>query len=228
MQRKEINIFSISFLDLLSGALGAVLILFIIIPKMTFEQQDAISQLEELNEQNLQQRLQNTEAENARLRQQLEQAQRELQEAQRQLESQSREAVGEKIFGVNAQLAVACVWPENVDVDLHVKDLRTDSVVYYRQPNLSFGILMSDITSRRQGDDTHEIFYQTEVVPGRYEISIHLYSGASAVVDGYAIIFPFTRNEQKINFRQIRLTRPKEKIKVGTLTVTSNNITLEQ
>ena len=49
MQRKEINIFSISFLDLLSGALGAVLILFIIIPKMTSEQQNVLEEIEQLN-----------------------------------------------------------------------------------------------------------------------------------------------------------------------------------
>ena len=48
MSRKEINVFSVSFLDLLSGALGAVLILFIIIPKMTTEQQTAIEELERL------------------------------------------------------------------------------------------------------------------------------------------------------------------------------------
>jgi len=51
MNRKEINIFSTSFLDLLSGALGAVLILFIIIPKMTSEQQNALEEIERLNVQ---------------------------------------------------------------------------------------------------------------------------------------------------------------------------------
>ncbi|MDR2130908.1 MAG: hypothetical protein LBP56_07080 [Odoribacteraceae bacterium] len=51
MARKELNIFGISFLDLLSGALGAVLILFIIIPKITVEQQEAIEQLEQLHVQ---------------------------------------------------------------------------------------------------------------------------------------------------------------------------------
>lgn len=34
MARREINIFVTSFLDLLSGALGAVIILFIIVPKI--------------------------------------------------------------------------------------------------------------------------------------------------------------------------------------------------
>lgn len=51
MARKEINIFSVSFLDLLSGALGAVLILFVVIPKMTAEEQNAIEVLQELDVQ---------------------------------------------------------------------------------------------------------------------------------------------------------------------------------
>lgn len=51
MARKEINIFGTSFLDLLSGALGAVIILFIIVPKMSSQQQEALQELEELNVQ---------------------------------------------------------------------------------------------------------------------------------------------------------------------------------
>lgn len=49
MARKEINIFGTSFLDLLSGALGAVIILFIIVPKMTqtdMELLDRVKQVE--------------------------------------------------------------------------------------------------------------------------------------------------------------------------------------
>ncbi len=35
MARKEINVFGTSFLDLLSGALAAVIILFVIVPKLS-------------------------------------------------------------------------------------------------------------------------------------------------------------------------------------------------
>ena len=49
MARKEINIFGTSFLDLLSGALGAVIILFVIVPKMSTHDQETIQELEELN-----------------------------------------------------------------------------------------------------------------------------------------------------------------------------------
>jgi ElaB/YqjD/DUF883 family membrane-anchored ribosome-binding protein len=48
MARKEINIFSVSFLDLLSGALGAVIILYIIIPKMTASELETIQTLDAL------------------------------------------------------------------------------------------------------------------------------------------------------------------------------------
>lgn len=51
MARKELNVFSISFLDLLSGALGALIIMFIVVPKMTSEQQETIETMDELNVQ---------------------------------------------------------------------------------------------------------------------------------------------------------------------------------
>lgn len=49
MARKEINVFGASFLDLLSGALGAVIILYILVPKLTipiteFEEQKKLSE----------------------------------------------------------------------------------------------------------------------------------------------------------------------------------------
>lgn len=51
MARKELNIFGVSFLDLLSGALGAVIILYIIIPKMSHDEQETLKTLEELQVQ---------------------------------------------------------------------------------------------------------------------------------------------------------------------------------
>ncbi|CAN5191409.1 hypothetical protein BH09BAC1_BH09BAC1_05700 [soil metagenome] len=48
MARKEINIFNVSFLDLLSGALGAVIILYIIIPKMSASEKETLETLQNL------------------------------------------------------------------------------------------------------------------------------------------------------------------------------------
>lgn len=48
-KNKEINVFSVSFLDLLSGALAAIIILFIVIPKATVEQTEAAQTIERMN-----------------------------------------------------------------------------------------------------------------------------------------------------------------------------------
>ncbi|MBK8499609.1 MAG: hypothetical protein IPL52_12540 [Flavobacteriales bacterium] len=45
---KEINVFNLSFLDLLSGALAAVIILFILVPKMSRQEAEAMETLERL------------------------------------------------------------------------------------------------------------------------------------------------------------------------------------
>ena len=45
--RKEINVFGTSFLDLLSGALAAVIILFVIVPKMSSADQEALREIQE-------------------------------------------------------------------------------------------------------------------------------------------------------------------------------------
>jgi hypothetical protein len=45
MAKKPIEVFSISFLDLLSGALGAVIILFVFVPKMSQKEKDMIGKL---------------------------------------------------------------------------------------------------------------------------------------------------------------------------------------
>jgi len=225
MRRREINIFSISFLDLLSGALGAVLILFIIIPKMTNESPQTA--------QNQQQ--QNTETENDLLRERLEQTRRQLLDTQQELEQVKRNTSDGRMFGMNAQLGAVIVWPENIDVDLYVKNLNNGDVCFFGKRETTFGSLMEDVTSRdSRDDDRYELFYQHRIIPGRYLIYVNIYMGVdlshtdSATVDGYVVIFPGTGDEQKINFRQIRLTRRGENIAIGTLTVTTNNITLEQ
>ncbi len=48
MNRRDINIFGTSFLDLLSGALAAVIILFILVPKMTRENVDLLEKVKEI------------------------------------------------------------------------------------------------------------------------------------------------------------------------------------
>lgn len=294
MARKEINIFGTSFLDLLSGALAAVIILFIIVPKMTAEQQNTLEEIEQLNVQveelgnlmeqiqnsvpqevyeqirhqieelqgtiehlseqveNLQGQLASARSENEQLRaeverlqensrrtQQLEQENEQLRQRIAQLEAQQSNQNGQgisdgKVFGMNAELGVVCIWPENVDVDLYVKNLSTGEVCCFSHKNTSFGNLNEDVRTRNSDDDDrYELFYQSRIVPGRYHIFVNIYGGPNntwtgqpAHVDGYAVIFPGKPNQVKIPFRQITLTQSGQNVNVGTLNVTNNNITL--
>lgn len=49
MPKRDVSVFGASFLDLLAGALGAVIILYVIVPKLTAEAMDALEQLESLS-----------------------------------------------------------------------------------------------------------------------------------------------------------------------------------
>lgn len=289
MTKKEVNIFGTSFLDLLSGALAAVIILFIIVPKMSSEQQDALDEIERLNVQvaelsdimeqvrssvpqemydeiqhrlsnlqntvselterveHLQDRLASAEAENESLRQEVERL-REEQERNQRLEEECRRLAEEnrrlqdqvtnesnstgisdgKVFGMNAKLGIVCLWKENADVDLYVKNLSSGEVCYYRNKHTPFGNLSEDIQTRTsQNDDSYELFYQKVIVPGRYLVYANLYKGASATVEGYIVMNPGKPNQIKIPYDSFRLTQVGRDRRIGTLIVTENNIQLQ-
>lgn len=272
MARREINVFSVSFLDLLSGALAAVIILYIIVPKMSQEQQQAIAQLEELQQQvqqmddlmarlensvsaelyeqiqaqleamqntidrlteevqRLQQQLAVSESENESLRQQLEQLRREL-EAAREEAQRNRHVSDGKIFGMDAELGIVCVWPENVDVDLYVEDISTQNVCYYGNKVTLFGNLMEDVTSRASAeDDRYELFYQKRIIPGQYRVYVNIYSKshAPATVEGYVVLFPGRPSQQKIPYGPLYLNAVGQNVAVGLLNVTPTSIRLSR
>lgn len=291
MAKKEINIFGTSFLDLLSGALAAVIILFVIVPKMTSEQQDALEEIDRLNVQvdqleeimeriqtsvpqdvyeevrqqleqlqqtitdltsqveNLQQRLASSESENERLRSQvaeqsaeierLRQENRRLQEQVQSLQAQQPQQSGRgisdgKIFGIDAEVGVVCFWRENVDVDLFVKNLATGETCYFRNKETEFGTLNEDITRRdARNTDRFELFYQSEVIPGRYEISLVYYEDNTnqhtrANVEGYMVMHPGKHNQIKIPYPNTTLSENgRQPVVLGVLTVTSDSISFQ-
>lgn len=282
MANKEINIFSVSFLDLLSGALAAVLILFVIVPKMSQSQIEALEEMErlqveqaqledlveqarnsiptelyeqitaqleamqqtietlngrvnELQSQNARLQEQNSELQesNARLQEQVAQLQEELRETSEELEETREElensVTGDgSVLGVNAQLAIACGWNENCDVDLHITDINSGVTCYYNKQTTDFGRLQGDIRTRSAGDTTYEMFYQSVIVPGRYRVIIHIYNdNKTANVSSFAVINPGKRNEQKLEFKAQTLTPSHRKAEIGILVVTQNSITLQ-
>ena len=292
MKRKEINIFGTSFLDLLSGALASVIILFIIVPKMSSSQQNALTEIERMNIQieeigtlmeqlensvpqdvfhnlqqrlgvlqqtissltiqvdNLQNKLSAVEAENERLRNEVEQLhqhesvvaqlreenqrlQERIQELQNNQPQQDGQGISDgKVFGINAEVGIVCFWRENADIDLHVKDMSSGVECYYNRKQTSFGKLNEDIQSRTASDDDRfELFYQEHPIPGKYEVSLVFFDGQSnrAIVEGYFIMHPGRRNQIKIPYRDIVLTpNGKRPIVIGILTVSNNSINFQQ
>lgn len=293
MKRKEINIFGTSFLDLLSGALAAVIILFIIVPKMSSDQQNALEEIERMNVQveelstlmeqlqnsvpqdvyqqieerlnelqqtvsdltseveNLQQtltlvqseneelrteieRLRNNETELAQLRQENQQLQERIQEMQQEQQpQQDGQGISDgKVFGIDAKVGVVCFWRENADIDLYVTNLANGQVCYWKNKTTSFGNLNEDIQTRTdQDDDRFELFYQREIVSGRYEVSIVYYDGQSsfANIEGYIVMNPGKRNQIKIPYRDRRLTpNGRTKVQIGILTISDTSINFQE
>ena len=274
MARKEVNIFGTSFLDLLSGALGAVIILFIIVPKMSSQQQETLQELEALDIQvdqlsELMERLESSVSqevyeqlerqledmrtavstlgaqverlqaensslreENQNMREQCETARArisELEERIEELEAETEEDIfGGMIFGVNAEVAITCLWPEDVDVDLYVKNLRTGETCYFSNKNFKWGNLLEDVRSHKGDDSRYELFYQRETVPGEYQVWVRIYSGDSsgspATVDVSAFMHPGKSSQKRVDFNTVRLIQPGQDEILGVLEVTEDNI----
>ena len=139
------------------------------------------------------------------LQNQLAEARAELEEM-RESDAAGSEGAGASMFGINAKFAVVCDWGEDLDVDLWMKNLNTGEWVCWTDGGCTksgdWGSYLGDVTSRSTGDGRFEMIYQElEVVPGRYEVWYHLYSDSgTAMVEGYAVVHPFSPQEQKVKF----------------------------
>ena len=230
MARKEINIFGTSFLDLLCGALAAVIILFVIVPKQSQSPPEQTVPEEEPCDQTIAQLQQQNDLQ----AQEIEQLQQKVRSLERQLaESQQRRGVSSgKIFGIDAELGIVCQWRENVDVDLFVLNVATRKVCYYRNNNTDFGNMSEDIRGHTSDDGRYELFYQKKIVPGTYEVYVMIYSsdenpwnGTPANIEGFIVMHPGKQNQKLINYPK-QCVSSTQRVVIGRLTVTNNSITL--
>ncbi len=266
MAKRDINIFTVAFLDLLAGALAAVIILFVVIPKMTHEQVDAVetlerleiqaeelealieqaqnsiptelyeqiqSQIEQLNStiQELNNDINTLNSELSNCRESLREAQQEIEQLRSQISRTSSQNLnqntgpGQKLFGVDAKFAIVITWAADFDVDLHIVNTANNKKVFFRNMRESWGVLLSDVTERQGDEDMYELFYQNEIVPGTYDVYIHLYSNVSQSVhvSGYIAIFPFTTQEVKKDLSARTIRHSDGLVKLGTVRLTSNS-----
>ncbi|MEL6142191.1 MAG: hypothetical protein AAFU67_11285 [Bacteroidota bacterium] len=284
MKRREINIFSIAFLDLLSGALAAVIILFVVVPKQDAEAEEAQATLEELNleanqlgqmvadlensvdssvfkalnqqfsaltdalaatqsevsrlegeRQAAQKKARTLASQNEKLEtknQQLAQQNQSLAAANTQTQQENRQlrqdaaAAGAQTFGVKAEVAIIFKWTANADVDIHLRDVNTGDICNFDNKITGFARLLEDRRSST-GED-YEMIYQSSLVPGNYELYIHLYevgNSSTSIVNtsGYILVYPYTDRSQRIPLGPVRLSRSSEPVLVKTFTLSTTN-----
>lgn len=186
MAKKKINIFSVSFLDVMCCALGAVLLLYVIVPKVTMkeameirEHREIIEQIDDILEQlensverelleriqneieSLKRKISNIVQENQRLRQELEAAQQTIDEYENELR--------ESNF-----IVITMSWKtEKQDVDLWVIDPQGRK--YYFEKRNYIGIPGNLAADTLVGPGV-EVWEVLNPIEGKYRIYANLYA----------------------------------------------------
>lgn len=216
-RNRDINIFSMSALDLFASALGAFILisiaLFPYFPRTGWAPEDISALRAALAE--AEQQLQQCQSELDRARGALAEAQREQDRMRDALQSCEQEL--RRKF-----LLVLISWGAADDVDLHVVD-PAGNEFYYRQRD------HSGTPARLEEDNTrgpgNEVWLHPQATPGEYRLYYRLFDkrGGGGVTVRGAILTPRGRQAAP----DIRLTRQGEKPLVAIVTVDNNgNATL--
>ncbi len=162
---REVNIFSMSALDLFASALGA----FILIAIVLFPFFPNIGSLpEEAREQ-----LQTCRSDLAQSRAQLQAAQAELRESQNSLR-QARAGLEQCLEELREQFMLIVIsWASSDDIDLHVIDPQGNEFYYANRTYPGTEAKLEEDNTRGPGN---EIWLHPRATPGEYEIYYRLFS----------------------------------------------------
>ena len=210
---REINIVSLSYLDVLSGALAVfIIIVMILIPYYKKDTPDLSGELLETKKQ-----LEESKQREQEARQQAENAQSENQELERRLEG-----CLERLS--NTFLAVVMKWSsQGDDIDLHVVDPDRNEF-YYERHNRDRAHFRSS-PAELSVDTIHgpgiEIWEHPQAKPGSYKIYYHFFEDrkniGSVTVQGSI----YYRDGSK-RLSDVRLNRKGDKKLIATITVKEN------
>ncbi|MEW5913513.1 MAG: hypothetical protein AB1814_13210 [Thermodesulfobacteriota bacterium] len=240
---RDINVFNLSMLDVIASAMGAFLIIMvIIIPYFNKESQRLISENQQLRQQvqqqqqqiqSLQQQIQQLLRQQAtsqdvrrqleRLQQQIQQQQQQIQQQQRTIEQQRQQNAGlqREVQALRQRLAktfliIIISWktPKH-DVDLHVVDPAGHEFWYKKK---SYPNVPGELSEDAQIGPGQEVWVITQAPPGDYKIYYNLYNPhgnmTAPAVNGMVYHRDgYNRLPQKV------LTRIKQKVFVATVTV---------
>lgn len=224
-RNKEINIFSMSALDLFASAMGAFILITVIALPYYLKTDRALME-----------QAQNLQRENEQLSKNLEQLQAELNTCKATVEAQkdSIEDLNQKLSQSNQNqakceeqlkqvfIAVVMQWPEeNIDIDLHVFTPNGDEY-FFRKHNRT-GSDYPSSTARLSRDTTRgpgvEVWEIPSAPPGKYQIYYDFYAqnGGSYQSNITGMIYT---NKGSHSIPNVMLTYGQHKL-VATITINS-------
>jgi len=211
MKRKnrEINIFSMSALDLFASAMGAFLLIAVMaLPYYLKTDQGLMTQVQELQKkiEEVQVKLKSSQQENQRLQQENNELQEQAKKAQKELS---------KTFCV-----IKLEWESSYkqDVDLHVYDPAGNEFYFSkRTAPRSTASLTIDSKNVTKGA---EVWIDKELNQGIYTIKYVYYSGTGPInIHGMVLTKSFTKD---LPVKRISTPNSSRKIKIATITVDAN------
>jgi len=189
---REINIFSMSALDLFASALGAFILLgVLLLPYFpnTGDSQERVDEIRALLQEQMEENARQAE-QIERQAEQIETLQQQLQETQEELE-ETQQAL--RVAQRKKYLLLVVSWRTRDDVDLHVTDPDGREFYFAKRQFSGSRAKFEEDNIRGPGN---EIWLHPEATPGEYKIHYKLFSqrGRSVSVRGL-ILYPEGRTE---------------------------------
>ena len=215
---REINIFSMSALDLFASALGAFILIAIVLfpffPNIGNDPEDIAA---------LRAELKTCQTDLAQTRAELQEAQQLLQAAQRQAQ-QAQEALEQCMQEQRKKFVLVLIsWSTADDIDLHVTDPQGNEFYYLAKTHGGSRAKLEEDNTRGPGN---EIWLHPKAEPGQYRVHYKFYdkkTSRSVKVRG-AMLTPDGREE----FPDHILRQEDEKPLVATITVDTDGIAILQ
>jgi len=218
-RNREFNILNMSFLDVICGAMGAFLIVMVILmPYYKKEAQDFLQSIGNLKQELAEssQRLEETEAELDRAEKRIMELEQELQKSQSQNSALQR-SVDEVRKRRDTPLLVGLKWPSRlVDLDLYLVQPSGHAVGFARKKRG----LTELVFDYQKGGEGAEVVISTKARPGRWKICVHLYKGVSETIQELKIrASDFSKDLSFISIRGKKTCK-----KIAELTVTETGV----
>lgn len=211
-RNRDISIFNLSMLDVISGAMAAFLIIMVVLlPYYRKEHIDYQAIIDDLTRQ-----LADADSAAAEVRRQLAETEARLRNAEARNAELARQLA--KTF-----LVLYVRWNSLDDVDLHVTDPSGARFYFERKTIVGRPGVLSEDTLVGPGNEVWEV---RDAPPGDYRIEVQLFEvkdpRGTAVVQGRV----FHRDGSNA-FREVRLTREKELAEVAVISIAADgNVTV--